>query len=92
MPEGSEFHSRIRQQIDGFDFSWFITYNAMLCEVLKYKKDAKITDRITKSSFVHSTKKKLSRISRKMIGTQVWPTNMYVYSRSFFVHTKINST
>jgi len=40
------------------------------CEVLKYKKDAKLADKISRLS-VHSTKKKLYRISRKMIGTQV---------------------
>jgi len=44
---------------------WFIVY-----VVLKYKKDAKLTDRITRLSR-HSVQKKLSRIGRKMIGTQV---------------------
>ena len=66
--------------------------DAMLCEVLKYKKDAKITDRITKSSLVHSTKKKLSRIGRKMIGTQVWQTYLHVKFHSFFIYTKVNNT
>ena len=53
--------------------------------MLKYKKDAKLTDRITRLSR-HSVQKKLSRIGRKMIGTQVFTaewcfltTNAYAY-------------
>jgi len=50
--------------------------------VLKYKKDPKLADRISRVS-VHSTKKKLYRISRKMIGTQV-PQNFQLLSVAVF--------
>jgi len=49
----------------------------MLTVVQKYKKDAKLAERISRLS-VHSTKKKLSRIGRKMIGTQVLQSYSYI--------------
>jgi len=64
---------------------WLITCDDLLCEVLKYKKDAKLADRISRLS-VHSTKKKLSRIGRKMIGTQVRQTLPRTATHGFYLH------
>jgi len=61
----------------GYNFQWVhltvCVGDVLSREVLKYKKDAKLADKISRLS-VHSTKKKLYRISRKMIGTQVFLT------------------
>jgi hypothetical protein len=50
--------------------------------VLKYKKDAKLTDRISRLS-VHSTKKKLKRISQMMAGVQTVDENFVMEEQKF---------